>query len=335
MNSLLFERSTGNIGPNVFARLQTTSLLTSFAPAPRFRFDGGERPSNITVGEGSRIPSSVRVFDDGDNEPKTSLWAHQAGVSAMALEQFDGRILISGGSDATIRLWDLEQCPNPSAAHTYRPVASISRASTSNTSPSAPHRFSITQLSFYPFDGTAFLSSSFDHTLKLWSTETASVSGTFNLSAKVYTHATSPIASHLLVACGTQHPAIRLVDLRSSSATHSLLSRGQLGGSAGATLALAWSPVHEHVLASGSVDGALRVWDIRKSNGLVALFDQEDTVGLGHADGQIRAWLPQLEGVDDEWEGEETQGVSETRLKKRKALDDAFRSLMGRQVTYT
>lgn len=55
----------------------------------------------------------------------------------------------------------------------------------------------------------------------------------------------------------------------------------------------------------------------------------------GHADGQIRAWLPQLEGADDEWGGEETQDVSETKTKKRKALDDAFRSLMGRQVTYT
>lgn len=77
MNALLFERSTGNLGPNAFARLQTTSLLTSFSPAPRFRFDGGER----AAGDGPSAAAS-----------SASLWAHQAGVTALAVERFDGRM---------------------------------------------------------------------------------------------------------------------------------------------------------------------------------------------------------------------------------------------------
>lgn len=195
--------------------------------------------------------------------------------------------LVSGGSDATIKLWDLEQGSNPSQSHTHRPAAIIPRAGAGSSA--AGHRFGITHLSFYPFDSAAFLSCSHDQTLKLWSTERASVSGSFNLGARVYTHATSPIASHLLVACGTQHPAVRLVDLRSSAAVQSLVSPGQIGGSAGATLAVAWSPAHEHVLAAGSVDGAVRIWDVRKSNGLVALLDQEDTTGLAADGGPPRA----------------------------------------------
>lgn len=82
MNQILFERSTGNIGPNVFAKLQTSQLLHSFGPAPRFRFDGGER-------------GAVGGSDDADvvaGNAKTSLWAHQAGVNALALERFDGRM---------------------------------------------------------------------------------------------------------------------------------------------------------------------------------------------------------------------------------------------------
>ncbi|AEO62240.1 uncharacterized protein THITE_2037150 [Thermothielavioides terrestris NRRL 8126] len=407
--------------------------------------------------------------------------------------------MISGGSDAAIKLWDLEQCANPWKPHTYHPVAVVPRA------PSGPgpgpgsvggHRFGITHLCFYPFDSAAFLSSSYDQTLKLWSTERASVSGSFDLGAKAYAHAISPIAAHLLVACGTQHPAVRLVDLRSSAAVQSLVSPGQLGGSAGATLAVAWSPAHEHVLAAGSVDGRVRIWDVRKANGLVALLDQEDTVGIvdaetpraprlsakahagpvngltwtddgaylvsaghdgrirvwdaatgantlanfgpsirnsqmgtltmfvspvgltppgrellffpneteilvmdlhegstvtrlrgmgpavaavgtrrggertvrnrvtciawrgagggggssgmvmggsnapggvysGHSDGQIRAWLPRLEGADDEAESKDEEDASAARAKKRKVLDDAFRSLMGRQVTFS
>lgn len=88
MNQLVFERATGSLGPNVFAKLETTNLLSSFRPAPHHRFDGGEAglaiPDN---GEGSsRGSSAVRP------DQKQHVWAHQAGVNALALERFDGRM---------------------------------------------------------------------------------------------------------------------------------------------------------------------------------------------------------------------------------------------------
>jgi len=95
----------------------------------------------------------------------------------------------------------------------------------------------------------------------------------------VYNHALSSIASHLLVACATQHPAVRLVDLRSGSSTHSL------AGHHGALLSLAWSPVLEHILASGGIDGTVRLWDIRKSSGALGVLNMEDSVGIQGTDG--------------------------------------------------
>ena len=189
--------------------------------------------------------------------------------------------LISGGSDASIKFWDLEQCGNPSGAHAFTPIGRITRSDQG-------HKFGITHLSFYPFDAAAFLSSSYDQTLKLWSTQKAQVSGSFSLGSKVYTHATSPIASHLLVACGTQHPAARLVDLRSGANVHSL------AGHQGAVLATSWSPRHEHILATGSVDGAVKIWDIRRAGGAIGMLDKEDSLGLYYngllgADGKVRA----------------------------------------------
>jgi DNA excision repair protein ERCC-8 len=387
-----------------------------------------------------------------------------------------------------LKLWNLESCGNPSSGHTYTPIAKVGRGERG-------HKFGITHLSFYPFDAAAFLSTSYDQTLKLWSTETASVSGSFDMGSKVYTHAISPIASHLLVACGTQHPGVRLVDLRSSSNVQSL------AGHAGAILATAWSPRHEHVLASGSVDGTVRIWDIRRAGGAIGMLDQEDSLGLyynglltsdgkvrtrvsakahsgpvngltwtddgnyivsaaqdrrirvwnaatgantlasfgpsirntqlasvtmftsptgvthpgkellfwpneteiivfdlhdgrvitklrgtgpatagvrssngserkvanritaiawrgaggggdssgvvmggsnmagtiysAHLDGQIRAWVPRLEGLDEEDEDESTAAVDEEKAKKRKAMDDVFKSLMGKQITFS
>ncbi|KAI1800590.1 WD40 repeat-like protein [Daldinia bambusicola] len=257
MNQFLFERSIGSLGPNVFARLQTTQLLHSFRPAPEFRFNGGERGTAIRNDEeGSIAP-----------DPTSTLWAHQAGVNALALDRFDGRILVSGGLDASIKIWDLEQCGNPSKAHTYAPIAKISRSDQA-------HKFGITHLSFYPFDSAAFLSTSYDQTLKVWASERAAVSASFNLGFKAYTHAISPIASHLLVACGTQHPAVRLVDLRSGSNVQILAAHS------GAILATAWSPRHEHVLATGSVNGTVKIWDIRRAGGVIGMLDHEDSLGL-------------------------------------------------------
>lgn len=84
----------------------------------------------------------------------------------------------------------------------------------------------------------------------------------------------SPIASHLLVACATQHPAVRLVDLRSGSSAHSL------AGHHGALLSVAWSPTKEYVLASGGTDGTVHLWDIRKSAGNLGSLDMENSTGI-------------------------------------------------------
>lgn len=183
----------------------------------------------------------------------------------------DSVSLVSGGADASIKLWDLEESVSGSK-YTFRPTGAVSA-----------HKFGITQLTFYPFDSAAFLSSSYDHHLKLYATDSLTVSADFDLGSIVYTHALSPIASHLLVACATQHPAVRLVDLRSGDSTHSL------PGHHGALLTVSWSPTSEQILASGGVDGTVRLWDIRKSSGALGVLDMEDSMGITGTDGMGRS----------------------------------------------
>ena len=110
--------------------------------------------------------------------------------------------------------------------------------------------------------------------MKIYATETLDVSASFDLSSVVYSHAISLIADHLLVACATQHPAVRLVDLRSGASTHSL------AGHSGAVLSVSWSPTDANILASGGSDGTVRLWDIRRSAGCLGLLDLEDSVGV-------------------------------------------------------
>ncbi|KAL0466764.1 hypothetical protein QR685DRAFT_580069 [Neurospora intermedia] len=268
-----------------------------------------------------------------------------------------------------------------------------------------------------------------------WSADTARLVGTFELGAKVSSHATSAIAFHLLVACGTQRLGARLVDLRSSVAVQSLVSHGQIGGSAGANLAVTWPPVHDHILASGSADGAVRLCNIRRHtkahngpvnglawtdngvyivsaghnrqfslpttfrndfNGHLTMFvspirltpqkkelllytnknwmrvkglqegtliirlrgmgpavaatrqraerttrnflsstNVADGIYSGHLDGHIRTWTPQLEALDKEDESTSIEEATGARVKKRKVLDDVFRTLMGRQISFS
>jgi DNA excision repair protein ERCC-8 len=82
MNELLNERAAGRLGQNAFARRICTDLLHAFRPAPRLRFDGGELGTNIDVDESGRNYS----------RSGRDIWAHQAGVNALALERFDGRM---------------------------------------------------------------------------------------------------------------------------------------------------------------------------------------------------------------------------------------------------
>ena len=115
--------------------------------------------------------------------------------------------------------------------------------------------------------------------MKIYDSQTLSPTASFDLHSVVYSHALSPIADHLLVACATQHPAVRLVDLRSGAAAHSL------SGHEGAVLSVGWSPQHDSILASGGSDGTVRLWDIRHSAGCLGVLDMEDSLGVWGDDG--------------------------------------------------
>ncbi|KAK5129160.1 hypothetical protein LTR08_003801 [Meristemomyces frigidus] len=83
----------------------------------------------------------------------------------------------------------------------------------------------------------------------------------------------------LQVACASQHPAVRLIDLRTGSSTHSL------AGHSGSVLTVAWHPKNENLLASGATDGTCRLWDIRKSASSLGVLDSEDSIGIVGYDG--------------------------------------------------
>ncbi|KAF2630801.1 WD40 repeat-like protein [Macroventuria anomochaeta] len=241
----LLDRAYGFTHNDALKRATATSLIYALQPA------------GVTFSQ--RLPPA--------DDPYARIPAHIAGVNALTIDRFEGRYLLSGGADSSIAIWDLEaQTASTESGETYLPLSAVNKTA-------KEHKLGITQLSFYPFDSLAFLTSSYDHTVKLYSSETLEASASFDLDAVIYNIALSPIASHLLVACATQGPNVRLIDLRSGATTHSL------AGHAGAVLSTAWSPVTDHLLASGATDGTVRFWDIRRSVGSLGSLNLEDSVG--------------------------------------------------------
>jgi DNA excision repair protein ERCC-8 len=121
MNQLLFDRSTGSLSPQAFSRINSSQLLYAIQQAPRLRFDSGELESRPPSTENV----SFQACETGDFTERR-IWAHQAGVNALAVDGIDGRYLVSGGADSSIKLWDLEE-NSQGSAHTFRPIATVGK----------------------------------------------------------------------------------------------------------------------------------------------------------------------------------------------------------------
>lgn len=212
--------------------------------------------------------------------------AHQSGTACIAIDQTQGRYLVSGGADTAIRLWDLEAPPvdhddeNEDAGDSqictqFQPVSSLSKVNPDS------HTHAITSISIYPHDPipSTFLSTSFDNTILVSTVTTASLVPVhrFPLDYAVYTHALSPHPSSStssLIATGTAHPSVRLLDLRSGLSTHSL------PGHQGSIWTVTWHPRQPHVLLSAGTDGRILFFDIRRAAPAFASLDADDSLGF-------------------------------------------------------
>lgn len=206
--------------------------------------------------------------------------AHQSGTTCIAIDQTQGRYLVSGGADTAIRLWDLDaphyEHDNEDDTKTqFQPVSSLSKANP------AAHSHAITSISIYPHDPTpsTLLSTSFDTALLVTALTPTSLIPVhrFPLDHAVYAHALSPHASSptsSLIAAGTAHPSVRLLDLRSGLSTHSL------PGHQGSIWTLTWHPRHSQTLLSAGTDGRILFFDIRRAAPAFASLHADDSLGI-------------------------------------------------------
>ena len=135
---------------------------------------------------------------------------------------------------------------------------------------------SIQAVAFYPGDPNAFFVGLASGGVELWDSSDFSPVVSFSLGTGVAAHAVALSdpegGKYPMAAVGAGSGETRIIDLRSGGFTHCMR------GHSDAVSCVGFAPGCSHILLSGSVDGAVHVYDIRRS-GLLAVLDQNVTKG--------------------------------------------------------
>lgn len=240
----------------------------------------------------------VSRFLQGDKELLSDpeiISPHENAISSLAVDPILSRFVLAGSADATVSVYDLSRWGSEglqlvrtlshSSSYSYmrfRPVArsiKVPFGLRSNNDERAAlqipsgHSAAITHVQWYPVDSGAFVSCATDGCILLWDTARmepvlkvtpfAAELSSFEDGEPSATWGSAhwqPHGDHSLVACGSWFDScVKLVDIRSGASSHQLT-----GHSLGIT-AVQWSPTHPCIVASGSNDKSIRLWDIRKS----------------------------------------------------------------------
>jgi WD40 repeat protein/transcriptional regulator with XRE-family HTH domain len=197
----------------------------------------------------------------------------------------DGRRMATGGTDETVRLWDVSDRSRPAAVG----------------APLRGHRDTVFTVAFSP-DGRSLLSGGGDGAVHLWHLDGDTVRDGGSLPGPhgtVYSVAFSPDGR--TVAAGSADEHLYLWDV--TDAARPVPLTRPLAGPGGAVQSVAFDP-DGRTLAAGSADGAVRLWNVggrprplgapltasAKSIFSVTFSPDGRTLATGGADDTVRLW---------------------------------------------
>lgn len=290
---------------NVPTRALTLTLIGHTASVSEIAFS----PTGTLIATASH-DSTVKIWDAVNGKLLQSFAVPDSAIAALGFSP-DGQQLATGGDDRKLRIWDVEtgssEWVSPAQQSqvnslTYHPQgkqlafgSSLGRltlvAITKPTSMEAAATFEIlTQLDahqqsisglIYGENGTKLYSASYDHTIKIWSTQV--VQNPHTLQSSVLRHQRTlkghssavtdlDLVNSLTIVSASADQSAKIWDLSNPEDAYR-----HLGGHDSSLTTLAYHP-SGNLLASGSKDRIIKIWNLQTGEPVRVLTGHTDTI---------------------------------------------------------
>ena len=186
----------------------------------------------------------------------------RSATNCLSLECIEYRYLLSGSMSGNISLFDLEEFPSSGARTSLQPILQHTPSIPHNNASSSSNTGgTVSSLQWYPEDSGAFISAGMNGKVSIFDTNYFSVVGEFPFDQVIYSAKMKTNQGNALIAVALQDGTVRLCDPRTRDCSHILKGHDRQ------VTQVDWCPAVgcEYLLASSGMDGAVRVWDVRRA----------------------------------------------------------------------